>query len=259
MSNPMVTEEIEGIPTKEPAFGIEALWIDAEQKEEALMAGYTVIDPSTIIVTHMSELVKKYAEELLTRQDVQELLDRVKKDYPAIVEDCLKVASIGLIQRVLKSLLHEKIPIKDMITILETITDTAEITKNIDIIVEQVRSRLSRVITNLYKNEDGTLKLVTFDTNTEQYLLNKLKETNDSRQFMLSVSDMNKLVDEVGESAKNILSQGIAPVILIVDPLIRKPLSEIFERFGLDVVVLSHSEIDSNAKFEVLGSISIEF
>jgi flagellar biosynthesis protein FlhA len=146
-----------------------------------------------------------------------------------------------------------------MITILETITDTAEITKNIDIIVEQVRSRLSRVITNLYKNEDGTLKLVTFDTNTEQYLLNKLKETNDSRQFMLSVSDMNKLVDEVGESAKNILSQGIAPVILIVDPLIRKPLSEIFERFGLDVVVLSHSEIDSNAKFEVLGSISIEF
>jgi len=259
MSNPMVTEEIEGIPTKEPAFGIDAIWIDAEQKEDALMAGYTVIDPSTIIVTHMSELVKKYAEELLTRQDVQALLDRVKKDFPAIVDDCLKVASIGVIQKTLKSLLHEKIPIKDMITILETITDTAEITKNIDIIVEQVRSRLSRVITNLYKDESGVIKLLTFDTNTEQYLLNKLQQQGENRQFMLSVNDMNKLVDEVSKTAQQVISQGIAPVILIVDPMIRKSLSEIFERFGLDVVVLSHSEIDSNAKFEVLGSINIDF
>jgi len=259
MSNPMVTEEIEGIPTKEPAFGIDALWIDPDKKEEALMAGYTVIDPSTIIVTHMSELVKKYAEELLTRQDVQALLDRVKKDYPAIVDDCLKVASIGLIQRVLKALLHEKIPIKDMITILETITDTAEITKNLDIIVEQVRSRLSRVITNLYKDENGVLKLLTFDTNTEQYLLNKLQQNGDQRQFLLNVAEMNKLVDEVSKAAQEVISQGVSPVILIVDPLIRKSLAEIFERFGLDVVVLAHSEIDSNAKFEVLGSISIDF
>jgi flagellar biosynthesis protein FlhA len=259
MSSPMVTEEIEGIPTKEPAFGIDAIWIDADKKEEALMAGYTVIDPSTIIVTHMSELVKKYAEELLTRQDVQELLDRVKKDYPAIVDDCLKVASIGLIQRVLKALLHEKIPIKDMITILETITDTAEITKNVDIIVEQVRSRLSRVITNLYKDENGVIKLLTFDTQTEQYLLDKLQQQGEQRQFMLSVNDMNKLVDEVSKAAQQVISQGVAPVILIVDPMIRKSLAEIFERFGLDVVVLAHSEIDSNAKFEVLGSISINF
>jgi len=259
MTNPMVTEEIEGIPTKEPAFGIDAIWIDADKKEDALMAGYTVIDPSTIIVTHMSELVKKYAEELLTRQDVQEILDRVKKDYPAIVEDCLKVASIGLIQRVLKALLHEKIPIKDMITILETITDTAEITKNLDIIVEQVRTRLSRVITNLYKDENGVIKLVTFDSNTEQYLLNKMNQQGDNRQFMLSVADMNKLVEEVSKTAQQLLSQGVAPVILIVDPMIRKSLAEIFERFGLDVVVLAHSEIDSNAKFEVLGSISINF
>jgi len=207
----------------------------------------------------MSELVKKYAEELLTRQDVQELLDRVKKDYPAIVDDCLKVASIGLIQRVLKALLHEKIPIKDMITILETITDTAEITKNVDIIVEQVRSRLSRVITNLYKDENGVLRLLTFDTQTEQYLLNKLQQQGEQRQFMLSVAEMNKLVDEVSKAASQILSQGISPVVLIVEPSIRKSLAEIFERFGLDVVVLAHSEIDSSANFEVLGSISIDF
>jgi len=259
MSTPMVVEEIDGIKVKEPAFGIEAVWIDEDKKEEALMNGYTVVDPSTVIVTHLSEIIKKYAEELLTRQDVQALLDRVKKDFPAIVEDALKVANIGLIQRVLKSLLHEKIPIKDMITILETIADVAEYTKNIDVIVEQVRSALSRVITKLYESEDGTLKLVTFDAATEQYLISKLKQQGDQKQFLLTVAEMNKLVDEVNAAVSELVNKGIAPVVLIVDPLIRKPLAEILERFGVDIVVLSHAEIDPNAKFEVLGTISIDF
>jgi flagellar biosynthesis protein FlhA len=259
MSTPMVIEEIEGIEVKEPAFGIDAIWIDEDKKEEALMNGYTVVDASTVIVTHLSEIIKKYAEELLTRQDTQALLERVKKDFPAIVDDALKVANVGLIQRVLKSLLHEKIPIKDMITILETIADIAEYTKNIDIIVEHVRSNLSRVITKLYESEDGTLKLVTFDTQTEQFLLSKLQQQGDNKQFLLTVSEMNKLVEEISNAAAEILNKGIAPVVLIVDPLIRKPLAEILERFGVDVVVLSHAEIDPNAKFEVLGSISINF
>ncbi|QCT94842.1 flagellar biosynthesis protein FlhA [Caminibacter mediatlanticus TB-2] len=259
MSTPMVIEEIEGIKVKEPAFGIEAIWIDEDKKEEALMNGYTVVDPSTVIVTHISEVIKKYAEELLTRQDVQALLDRVKKDYPAIVEDALKVANIGLIQRVLKSLLHEKIPIKDMITILETIADIAEYTKNIDTIVEHVRSALSRVITKLYESEDGTIKLITFDSQTEQYLLSKLQQQGENKQFLLTVAEMNKLVEEVSNAVNELTKQGIAPVVLIVDPLIRKPLAEILERFGVEIVVLSHAEIDPNAKFEVLGSISIQF
>jgi len=259
MATPMVIEEIDGIKVKEPAFGIEAIWIDEEKKEEALMNGYTVVDPSTVIVTHLNEIIKKYAEELLTRQDIQELLDRVKKDFPAIVDDAMKVASIGLIQRVLKNLLHEKIPIKDMITILETIADIAEYTKNADVITEQVRTALSRVITRLYADENGVLKLITFDSPTEQYLMNKLQTQGEQKQFILTVAEMNKLVEEVSSAAKEILNKGIAPVVLIVDPLIRKPLAEILERFGVDVVVLAHSEIDPNAKFEVLGSISIDF
>jgi len=259
MSSPMVIEEIEGEKVKEPAFGIDAIWIDEDKKEEALMNGYTVVDASTVIVTHISEIIKKYAEELLTRQDVQAMLDRVKKDFPAIVDDAMKVANIGLIQRVLKALLHEKIPIKDMITILETIADVAEYTKNVDVIVEHVRSALSRVITKLYESEDGTLKLVTFDTQTEQYLMNKLQQQGEQKQFLLTVAEMNKLVEEINNAAAEILNKGIAPVVLIVDPLIRKPLAEILERFGVDVVVLSHAEIDPNAKFEVLGSISINF
>ena len=259
MATPMVIEEIDGIKVKEPAFGIDAVWIDEDKKEEALMDGYTVVDPSTVIVTHINEIIKKYAEELLTRQDIQELLDRVKKDFPAIVEDAMKVANIGLIQRILKNLLHEKIPIKDMITILETIADLAEYTKNVDVITEQVRSALSRVITKQYESEDGSLKLITFDAKTEQFLMNKLKQQGEQKQFLLTVAEMNKLVEEIGNAASELMNKGIAPVVLIVDPLIRKPLAEILERFGLDVVVLSHSEIDPNAKFEVLGSVSIDF
>jgi len=139
------------------------------------------------------------------------------------------------------------------------VADVAEYTKNVDVIVEHVRSALSRVITKLYESEDGTLKLITFDTQTEQYLMNKLQQQGEQKQFLLTVAEMNKLVEEISNAAAEILNKGIAPVVLIVDPLIRKPLAEILERFGVDVVVLSHAEIDPNAKFEVLGSISINF
>jgi len=258
MNSGMATEEIDGIHTKEPAFGLDAIWIDADKKEEAIIKGYTVIDPATVISTHMSELVKKNAEELLTRQEVQSLLEKLKKDYQVVVDDTLKVASLGLIQRVLKQLLHEQVPIKDMVTILETIADVAEYTKNVDIIVEQVRARLSRIITSLYKDENGVVKLLTLNTATEQTMLNYLRENESGRQLLLNVGQINKVVETISEEAQKVLQKGIAPVILIVDPLLRKPLAEIFERFGLDVVVLSHAEIDQNVNFEVLGSIEIE-
>ena len=258
MDNGLVSEPIEGIPTKEPAFGLDALWIDPSQKEEAITKGYTVVDPSTVISTHLSELIKKYADEMLTRQDVQELLDKVKKNYPVVVEDVLKVASIGLIQRVLKALLAEKIPIKDMLTILETISDVAEVTKNVDIITEQVRAKLARVITNQYKSEDGMLKLLTLAAPTEQKLLDALQERDGLKELMLSIGQINALVQKVSDEAAAVLQKGIAPVVLIVDPALRKPLADIFKKFNLDIVVLSHAEVDPTAKFEVLGSIDIE-
>jgi len=258
MNSGMATEEIEGIHTKEPAFGLDAIWIDAEKKEEAIIKGYTVIDPATVASTHMSELVKKHAEELLTRQEVQSLLEKLKKDYQVVVDDTLKVASLGLIQRVLKQLLHEQVPIKDMVTILETIADVAEYTKNVDIIVEQVRARLSRIITSLYKDENGAIKLLTLNTATEQTMLNHLRDNEASRQLLLNVGQINKVVETISQEAQKVLQKGIAPVILIVDPLLRKPLAEIFERFGLDIVVLSHAEIDPNVNFEVLGSVEID-
>ena len=144
-----------------------------------------------------------------------------------------------------------------MLTILETVADIAEVTKNVDIITEQVRARLSRIITSLYKDDDGMIKLLTFDTAAEQRMLDKLKEQNGQRNFLLSVKEINALVETTGQYAKQVLESGVAPVVIIVDPMLRRPLAEIYERFGLDIVVLSHAEIDPGAKFEVLGSIDV--
>ena len=258
MDSGLVTDEVEGMPTKEPAFGLDALWIDPKIKEDAIIKGYTAVDPATVISTHMSELIKSHSEELLTRQEVQSLVEKLKESYPVIVEDCLKVASIGLIQKVLKALLHEKIPIKDLLTILETVSDVAEVTKNLDIIVEQVRAKLSRMITKQYVDEDGILKLLTFNANTEQKLLDASHDRDGVRELLLNIGQINTLVQVVSDEATKLLQRGIAPVVIIVDPMLRKALTDIFEKFGLDIVVLSHAEIDSKAKFEVMGSVEIE-
>lgn len=256
MDSGMAVEPIQGIDAKEPAFGLDATWINLDQKEDAIMNGFTVVDPATVISTHMSELVKRYAPELLTRQETQSLIDKLKTDYNVIVEDLLRNASIGLVQRVLKELLREKIPLKDMLTILETIADVAEVTKNIDVIVEHVRAALSRVITNLYKDTKGTISLLTFDTQTEQRLLEVLQDNDGTRQLMLNVKQINALIESISASAAEVLQMGHQQAVLIVDPMLRKPIADIIERFGLQIVTLSHAEISNNVNFEVLGTIS---
>ena len=258
MDSGMATGEISGEPTKEPAFGLDAMWIFAEEKEFAIENGYTVVDPATVISTHMSELIKRNAEDLLTRQEVQTLIDKIKNDFPVIVDDVLKVAPIGLIQRILKALLHEKIPLKDMLSILETIADIAEFTKNVEFITEQVRAKLSRTITQMYAGEDGVIRLLTFDTSSEQMMLEKSQDSDGVKNLMLNVGEINALIQATSAKATELLQSGISPVIIIVDPALRKGVSEIFERFSLDVTTLSHAEIDSSATFEVLGSISID-
>ncbi len=258
MDSGLATGEIDGIKTKEPAFGLDAIWIEPSLKEDAITEGYTVVDPSTVISTHITELLKEHSDELLTRQDVQELLESVKKSYPVVVDEVSKVASIGLIQKVLKELLAQKLPIKDMITILEVISDIAEFSKSVDLIVEQVRVRLARVITKQYVDESGVVKLLTLAPPTEQKLLEKLVDKDGYKELLLNIGGINSLVSTVSDKATEILARGIAPVVLIVDPALRKSLADIFKKFGLDIVVLSHAEIDPTAKFEVLGSIEIE-
>ena len=234
MDTGMVGQVIEGIPTKEPAFGLDALWIDPKDKEEAIIQGYHIIDPSTIITTHMTELIKTYAEEFITKDEVKVLMDRHAKDYPVVVGEASKIP-MGIILRVLRELLHEKVPIKDMPTILESITDTYPILQDdTDAIVEQVRSRLARTITDIFKAEDGNLKLFTLSLATEQYLIDRIKEQPNGKNFVLHSNEVQKLIDAIQEEDMKLKQKNIMPVLL-VDYRIRKPLVKLLEPFRMSI------------------------
>ncbi len=252
----MVTDEIDGVPAKEPAFGLDALWISKDKKTEAIERGYTTIEPSTIMSTHVEELIKKYAEELLTRQNVKELLDRLATAYPALVEEA-SALDIGIIQGVLRALLHEKIPIKDLVTILEITLNIGKLTQEVDIITEQVRVGLSRTITDMYKDTSGKINMLMLDTSLEQTILTRLNENQQVMHLGLDNDELSGLIDDTKMQTNNLLNMGISPAIIIVDPSMRKQISDVYEKFGLNIVVLSHAEIDKNVNFEVMGRIAL--
>lgn len=260
MDSGFITEEIDGIATKEPAFNSDALWIDANQKDDATLKGYIVIDPASVISTHMSELIKAHASELLTRQEVQVLLDKVQKDYPVIVEDCLKVTSIGLIQKVLKSLLKDQIPIKDMLTILEALTDVAEISKSFDAVMEHTRAALARVITNLYVDEKGNLSIYLLDTAASAKLLELLQFDNQKGEYrlLINVNQTEALINAFKAELTNVSNTRIKPFILCVEPSLRKVLAKICSDFGIKIIVLSFAEIAENTNFETEGVIKVD-
>ncbi|WP_228568937.1 flagellar biosynthesis protein FlhA [Campylobacter sputorum] len=257
MSDGMVSEEIEGIPTKEPAFGYDALWIDASAKEDAMVKGYIPIEPAAVISTHMSELVRQNASELLTRQETQNILDKLKEDYPVLVDDTLRVASVGLIQKILKSLLKDNIPIKDMLSILEAIGDMAEYTKNLDMLIEYVRKSLSRVITSMYSDENGQLNFYILNSADQQKLIDALQLKDGSYNLMLNVAQTSAVVTALRDQRdKKPITQN--NMVLCVESSIRKFISDICSQFGIDIVVLSFAEISPNTPFETLGVINIE-
>lgn len=260
MDSGFITEEIDGIATKEPAFNSDALWIDANQKDDATLKGYIVIDPASVISTHMSELIKAHASELLTRQEVQVLLDKVQKDYPVIVEDCLKVTSIGLIQKVLKSLLKDQIPIKDMLTILEALTDVAEISKSFDAVMEHTRAALARVITNLYVDEKGNLSIYLLDTAASAKLLELLQFDNQKGEYrlLINVNQTEALINAFKAELATVSNTRIKPFILCVEPSLRKVLAKICFDFGIKIIVLSFAEIAENTNFETEGVIKVD-
>ncbi len=248
-------EKIQGLKVKEPVFNLDATWITENLKEEALMKGFTVVDAPTIISTHISEIIKKYAEDIITRQDVVNIIDGLKKDFPIVIDEAMKVTSYGSLLKVCKDLLHEKIPIVDMLTIVEAIADIAEFTKAPDVLLEHVRSKLFRLITQKFKDTDGVLHLVTIKPELEQQFVGKLQEQHGVSQLMLSISEINNLVTKTKELLDAIEVKGFSKVAMVVDPVLRKRVSEIYEKFGLEVAVLSHAELDSKANFAIEGTL----
>jgi len=248
-------EKLKGLRVKEPVFNLEATWVDVEQKEDALMKGFTVVDAPTIISTHISEIIKKHSEDIITRQDIVDIVEGLKKDFPIVVEEAMKVTSYGSLLKVCRDLLHEKIPIVDMLTIVEAIADIAEFTKAPDVLLEHVRSKLYRLITDRFKDTDNTLHIITIKPEIEQQFIGKLQEQHGVSQLMLSIAEINNLVTKTKEMLEQVEAKGFSKVAMVVDPLLRKRISEIYEKFGLQVAVLSHAELDSRANFAIEGTL----
>ncbi|RXJ87938.1 flagellar biosynthesis protein FlhA [Arcobacter sp. CECT 8985] len=248
-------DKLKGLHVKEPVFGLDATWINKDLKEDALMKGYTVVDAPTIISTHISEVIKKHAEDIITRQDIVDIIDGLKKDFPIVVEEAMKVTSYGSLLKVCRDLLHEKIPIVDMLTIVESIADIAEFTKAPDVLLEHVRSKLYRLITQRFKDNDGVLHIVTIKPEIEQQFIGKLQEQHGVSQLMLSISEINNLVTKTKELLDQVEAKGFGKVAMVVDPLLRKRVAEIYEKFGLQIAVLSHAELDSRANFSIEGTV----
>ncbi|HFU75812.1 MAG TPA: EscV/YscV/HrcV family type III secretion system export apparatus protein, partial [Arcobacter sp.] len=247
--------KIDGMHVKEPVFGLSATWITEDKKSEALQKGFTVVDAPTIISTHISELIKKHAEDILTRQDIVNIVDRLKESFPVVVEESMKITTYGTLLRVCKDLLHEKIPIVDMLTILESLADIGEVTKSPEILLEHVRSKLFRLITNKFMGQDGVLHLITLKPELEQDFTSKLQEQHGVSHLMLSINEINMLVTKTKDLINEIEVKGISNVVLVVDPVLRKRVSEIFEKFGFDLPVLSHAELDTKAEFAIEGTV----
>jgi flagellar biosynthesis protein FlhA len=249
-------EEIEGIDTTEPAFGLSAKWVTEEIRDTALMSGYTVIDPLSVILTHFSEIIKKHAYELLSRQDVSSLLDNLKKSNKSVVEDIVPtIISIGDLQKVLSNLLMEQIPIKDLTTILETLADYAGTTKDVEILTEYVRQALKRTITRKFAS-DGKLKVITLNPDLENLILTSVKKTDHGSYCMVEPDVLQKIIIAHTKEMERISEVVMDPVIL-ASPIVRLYYKKLIEQFAPDSVVLSYNEIESTVQIQSLGLISI--
>ena len=253
-----VTAPLEGIPTKEPTFGLDAIWLPESEKERAQFSGYTVVEHSTIVTTHITELIRANMAELLGRQEVQHLVDNLAVKYPKVIEELIPgLLTIGQVEQVLARLLKEQISIRDVRTILETLADYAAQTKNIEKLTEQVRKKLSRSITEKFITDDGTLPLVSLNPGLEKSLSETLQATDEGSYLALDPSLAQKIISKISATSEKFTELGYNPVILTTS-YIRAGMSNFVERFVPGVSVISHQEIAPNTRVQSLGVINME-
>jgi flagellar biosynthesis protein FlhA len=241
-----VTEKISGVPTVEPAFGLPAIWITQKQKEQAQLAGYTVVDISTVIATHFTELVRKHAHEMLGRQELQQLLDVVKQNAPKVVDDLIpSVLSLGIVLKVCQNLLKEGVSIRDLKTILETLADYASVTKDPNILTEYVRAALGRSITKKLLNANGELPLITLERSVEEEIAQGIIQTDQGPQLSLDPGFVQNLIRSLNEASERMIMEH-SNAVLLVSPAIRMHVRQLVEKFIPHLTVLSHNEIAPN-------------
>jgi len=256
MNPGLVEEEIDGIKTVEPAFGLPAIWINESQRDKAEMYGYTVVDPPSIIATHLTEIIKKFAHELIGRQEVQTLIDNVKQNYPAIVDELVpKVMTVGEIQKVLANLLKEGVSVRDMVTILETLADFAPVTHDTDLLTEYVRQTLGRAITKKFLG-DGNSNVLTLDPQLEQLIMDSVQKTETGSYLTIEPGVSNKIINNLSKQIQRIMKLGQQPVIL-ASPVVRLYFKRLTEHVFPNLVVLSYNEIDPSIEIQSVGMVSV--
>ena len=252
-----VEEEITGIPTFEPSFHLPAIWITEGQRERAESLGYTVVDPPSIIATHLTEIIRQYISELLTRQDVQNLVNNMKETNPTLVEELVpKLLGIGEIQKVLQNLLGEGISIRDMLTIMETLADYGPTTRDTDVLTEYVRQSLKRAISRRFFPANETSSVVTLDPKIEQEIMGSIKQTETGAYLNLDPARSKAILNSVGNELQKLENMGKSPII-ITSPIVRMYFKRLTEDYYRDLVVVSYNEIESDIELQSVGMVTV--
>ncbi len=255
-----VQTRVEGIETTEPVYGLPAMWIATSNKEKAELNGYTVIDPESVFITHLSETLRKHADDLLTREDVQLLVDRLRKIQPSLVGEVVgpdKDVPIGLLQRVLKNLIKDGIPIRELTAILESLGEHASKTKNCTVLTEMVRKRLSRTITEQYKDDSGKIIAMTLDPALEHQIITTLQQEADGISLALPTETAMDISRKIAQAWKTAMDQGMEKVVLLCDSRIRSPLAVMLSRTVSMLSVVAYDEIVLGTEVEPIQTISI--
>lgn len=256
MNPGFVEEEITGIPTFEPSFHLPAIWITESQRERAESMGYTVVDPPSIIATHLTELIRQYISELLTRQDVQNLVNNLKETNPALVDELVpKLLGLGEIQKVLQNLLKEGISIRDLLTIFETLADFAQTTRDTDILTEYVRQSLKRAISSKFFPPNETTSVVTLDPKVEQEIMGSVKQSEQGAYLTLDPEKTKAIMSSVEQETKKLENLGKNPIV-ITSPIVRVYFKRLTEDYFKDLIVVSYNEIESNIELQSVGMVT---
>lgn len=248
--------DLPGVDTVEPAFNLPARWINTTQKDQAEMKGYTVVDPPSVLATHLTAVIKSHAYELLGRQDVQNMVDYIKEQNPAVVTDLIPdIISLSELQKVLSNLLREQVSIRDLTTILETLADYGRLTKDTDVLTEYVRQALRRQITRQYAGDNKKLQVLTLDPAVEDILRESIQQSEFGSYLAVDPEVAQSLINKVARYHEELIRKGTTPIILCA-PILRIYFKRLLDRFMNDLVVLSYNEIDSNVQVEVVGMVT---
>ena len=252
-----ISHQIDGVPTQEPAFGLDALWISKMQKDEAEMAGYTVVDLPTVMATHITEILRSHAHELLGRQEADSLIESFKKQYPKVVEELIPdVLPLGAVVKVLQNLLKEQVSILDLRTIFESLADEATKSKDPEILTEAVRKSLSRAITRKYTTDEGDIPVITLAPHIEELMSNSLLQTEQGVQLVMDPASAQQVISGIADTIESHPEIAGQPILLTSTNL-RRHLYKITSRFIPQLIVLSHNELTPDASVNSVGIVEV--